>query len=139
MDHGGTSPSSVEKKARTLTRQTLDAIRPAAGSAGTSVTGGTWQQCSTETPGTHRFEYRYVVTLDVPQERSEDVMTAARAHFVEQGYRLDLPDPGTARVGATEPHATYWVAVGVNSDKKSMFLSVDSGCVGVSHDPKKKA
>ncbi|WP_328466866.1 hypothetical protein [Streptomyces sp. NBC_00448] len=136
MNHGKATPASVEKKAHTLTRQTLDAIHPVIGSARTSVDRADWGKCPTETPGVHRFEYAYTLKLEVPQDRSEAVMAAAKAHFVKQGYDLDLPDPKTARVGGTEKNSSWWVGVGVNNDKTSMFISVDSDCVGTSHDPK---
>lgn len=136
MNHGSTSPSSVEKKGHTLTQQTLDAIRPALGSAGTSVDRAGWHKCDTETPGQHRFEYTSTLRVDVPEAQSEQVIAAARAHFEKEGYSLDAPDPQGAQVAATDKNSPWRVGVGVNNDKKSMFLSVDSGCVGVSHDPK---
>ncbi|WP_435133642.1 hypothetical protein [Actinacidiphila sp. bgisy144] len=136
VSHGKESPDAVEKKARSLAQQTLDAVRGAAGSAGTSAGGSTWGKCATETPGQHRFEFRYTLKLDVGEEKSTAVMAAAKAHFVKQGYDLDLPDPKTDRVGGTEPDSSWWVGVGVNSDDDAMFISVDSDCVTTSHDPR---
>lgn len=136
MDKGDVSPDSVEQKAHTLARQTLDALRPVIGSAGSSVDRTRWEQCTTETPGRHRFDYSYVLRLDVPQAQSEAVMSAARAHFTKEGYVPDVPDPKNPRVGATEPHSSWWVGVGVAGDKASMFISVDSKCVFTTHDPK---
>ena len=131
---GGTSPASVEKKASTLTQQTLDAIRPDIGPATTSVDHQGWKSCGTETPGDHEFEYTYILKLNVPVQKSKAVMAAAKAHFAKEGY---VPDPPqSARAGATEAHSTWWVAVGVDNGNKSMFISIDSGCVSTSHDPK---
>jgi hypothetical protein len=135
MNDGNVSPDSVEKKAHTLAQQTLDAIRPVIGSAGTSVGVSTWEKCSTETPGQHRFDYRYVLNLDVPQERSKAVMDAARAHFTKEGYVADVPNPKSPRVGATDPHSSWWIGVGVSNGNASMFISIDSKCVFTTHDP----
>jgi hypothetical protein len=51
--HGKESPDAVEKKARALAQQTLEAVRAAAGSAGTSVGGSTWDKsdCVTTSHG----------------------------------------------------------------------------------------
>lgn len=135
MNDGSVSPDSVEKKAHTLTGQTLDAVRPVTGGADTSVEGGAWQKCTTETPGKHRFQYTYTLRLAVPQDRSQAVMDAAKAHFTQQGYRVDVPDPKTARVSATEQHSSWWVGVGVAKDTASMFISANSDCVFTTHDP----
>ncbi|MBY8882977.1 hypothetical protein [Actinacidiphila acidipaludis] len=132
---GNVSPSSVQQKAHTLSQQTLDALRPVIGSAGTSVALSEWEQCTTETPGQHRFDYRYVLTLHVPAAQSKAVMDAARAHFKEQGYVPDIPIPNSTRVGATEAHSSWWVGVGVSNGSASMFISVDSKCVFTTHDP----
>jgi hypothetical protein len=138
LKHGDVSPDSVEQKARTLTRQTLDAIRPVIGSARTSAEPGTWEQCSTDTPGQHRFEYSYVVDLAVPREQSDAVLTAAKAHFAKEGYRPGVPDPKARRVTATEAHSSWWIGVGVSNGNASMFISVDSDCVFTTHDPPTK-
>jgi hypothetical protein len=130
----GTDPKSVEKKAQTLVQQTLEAVRPAIGSAATSVKESRWKKCSTETPGVNRFIYDYTLKVDVPKDRSQPVMDATKAHFTKSGYTPDLPDPGTARVGAKLPKTNWWVGVGVQDDA-SMFISVDSGCVSTSSDP----
>ncbi|SEN24359.1 hypothetical protein [Actinacidiphila rubida] len=135
MDKGSVSPDSVEQKARTLAQRTLDSIRPVIGSAGTSVGRTQWQKCTTDTPGQHRFDYSYQVTLDVPEEGSKAVMDAAEAHFAKEGYVPDLPDPKTPRVGAKDPHSSWWVGVGVANGDASMFISVDSACVFTTHDP----
>lgn len=134
---GDVSPESVEKKAHTMAQRTADAIRPAAGPAAPTVDRAEWQQCTTETPGVHRFEYTYVLKVDVPQERSKAVLEAARAHFTKEGYDLDVPDPKTPRVSAREAHSSWWVGVGESTGAASMFISVDSDCVFTSHDPKK--
>jgi len=139
LKHGDVSPPSAERKARTLTQQTLDALRPVIGSAGTSVALSKWEQCTTETPGQHRFDYRYVLTLDVPVARSKAVMDAARAHFTEQGYLPDIPVAHSTRVGATEAHSSWWLGVGVSHGNASMFISVDSKCVFTTHDPSSTA
>lgn len=131
---GGTSPASVEKKASTLTQQTLDAIRPDIDPATTSVEHQGWEQCSTETPGDHRFDYTYILKLDVVVQDPKAVLAAAKAHFAKEGY---LPNPPqTGRVSARGAHSTWGVAVGVDNGNKSMFISIDSGCVSTSHDPK---
>lgn len=133
MNDGNVSPDSVEQKARTLTQQTLDAIRPVIGSAGTSIDRSRWQQCTTDTPGQHRFDYSYILDLDVPQDQSKPVMDAAKAHFTKEGYVADVPDPKTPRVTATEAHSSWQIGVGVSNG--TMFISVDSNCVFTTHDP----
>lgn len=135
LKHGDVSPGSVEQKAHTLTQQTLDALRPVIGSAGTSVNVSRWEKCSTETPGQHRFDYRYVLDLDVPAARSKAVMDAAQAHFRKLGYLSDVQIPNSRRVGATEAHSSWWVGVGESNGNVSMFISVDSKCVFTTHDP----
>jgi hypothetical protein len=135
MNDGNVSPDSVQKKAHTLTQQTLDALRAVIGSADTSVDRSAWQKCTTETPGQHRFQYTYTLNLSVPQDRSKAVMDAARAHFTNERYVVDPPDPGNPRVGATEAHSSWWIGVGVSNGNTSMFISTDSGCVFTSHDP----
>ena len=136
---GDVSPSSVEQKADTLTRQAFDAIRPATGgtrAAGAVPAGdGTWRKCTTETPGEHRFQYTYTRQLTVPQERTQAVLEAARAHFAQQGYRADLPDPQNPRAGARDPHSSWWVAVGSTKGTGTMFVTADSGCVFTTDDP----
>ncbi|GLX53324.1 hypothetical protein Shyhy01_62740 [Streptomyces hygroscopicus subsp. hygroscopicus] len=42
---GGTDPTSVVRKAQSLAPETLDAVRPTAGSAATSVEGGGGEKC----------------------------------------------------------------------------------------------
>jgi hypothetical protein len=133
---GGTDPKSVVNKAQSLAQETLEAIRPTIGSAATtSVDSSRWEKCSTETPGVHRFSYSYVLNVDVPKDASQAAMDAAKAHFIKAGYTLDIPDPKTARVGGALPKSNWWVGVGIQ-DKSSMFISVDSGCVPTSSDPK---
>jgi hypothetical protein len=134
MNDGNVSPDSVEKKARTLTQQTLDAIRPVVGSAAASVDRGAWQQCTTETPGQHRFEFTYTIDLAVPRDRSTAVMDAAKAHFTNQGYALDPPDGENTRVGATLPKSTWTVGLGVK-DSSTIVIEADSDCVFTTHDP----
>ncbi|MGW1290561.1 hypothetical protein ACWD4N_45050, partial [Streptomyces sp. NPDC002586] len=110
---GGTDPKSVVKKAQALAQVTLQAVRPAIGSAATSVDSSRWSKCSTETPGVHRFSYAYVLKVDVPKDASQPVMDAAKAHFAKVGYTLDIPEPKMARVGGTLPKSNWWVGVGV--------------------------
>jgi len=135
VKHGDVSPNSVETKAHTLTQQTLDALRPVIGSANTSVDRSEWQQCTTETPGQHRFDYTYTLDLTVPQDQSKAVMDTANAYFTKEGYVADLPDPKNPRVGATEAHSSWWIGVGVSTGNASMYISIDSNCVFTTHDP----
>ncbi|MBY8880788.1 hypothetical protein [Actinacidiphila acidipaludis] len=132
----GVPPSSVEQKADTLTRQALDAIRPVTGAKDVPAGDGAWRKCGTETPGQHRYQYTYTVRLTVPQDRTQDVLDAARAHFTREGYRPDLPDPQNPRAGARDPHSSWWVAVGSTKGTASMFVTADSGCVFTTHDPR---
>ncbi|MFE9454887.1 hypothetical protein [Streptomyces sp. NPDC006739] len=132
---GGSDPTSVVKKAQSLAQQTLEAVRPAIGSGAASVDRSGWEKCSTETPGVHRFTYDYVLTVDVPKDKSQRVLDAAKAHFAKAGYGPDLPDPKMARVGGTLPKSNWWVGVGVQ-DKSTMFISIGSGCTPTSSDPK---
>lgn len=135
---GDTDPGSVVKKAQSLAQETLDAVRPAAGSAATSVEGGSWEKCPSEEPGPDRFSYDYGLRLDVPKDSSRRVLDAAKAHFVKAGYTLDAPDPKVARVGGTLPKSQWWVGVGVQN-ASSMFISTGSGCVPLSADPRSDA
>jgi hypothetical protein len=134
VNDGSVSPSSVEKKAHTLTQQTLDAIRPVTGSADTSVDRSAWQKCTTETPGQHRFQYTYTMNLAIPQDRSKAVMDAAKAHFTRQGYALDPSDGTNTRAGATLPKSTWTVRLGVK-DSSTMVIRAGSDCVFTTHDP----
>ena len=136
VNDGNVSPSSVEKKAQTLSQQTLDALRPVIGSARTSVDRDGWEKCTTETPGQHRFEYRYIMKLDVPRDQSKAAVDAARADFTKRGYRVDVADPKNPRVGAMEAHSSWWIGVGASQSTTSMFISVESSCVFTTHDPK---
>ncbi|WP_189957862.1 hypothetical protein [Streptomyces alanosinicus] len=122
-------------KAQSLAQETLEAVRPTIGSATTSVDSSSWEKCSTETPGVHRFTYDYVLKVDVPKNASQPVMDAAKAHFVKAGYTLDPPYPKMARVGGKPPKSEWWVGVGVENES-SMFISVSSDCVPTSSDPK---
>ncbi|MFR9789721.1 hypothetical protein ACL07V_13775 [Streptomyces sp. MB22_4] len=132
---GGTDPTSVVKKAQSLAQETLDAVRPTAGSAATSVEGGGWEKCPAGEPGPDRFSYSYGLRLDVPKDASRPVLDAAKAHFVEAGYTLDAPDSTVARVGGTLPRSHWWVGVGVQNES-SMFISTGSGCLPMSSDPR---
>ncbi|MEW2622202.1 hypothetical protein [Streptomyces sp. NPDC048106] len=131
----GKDPQSVVKKARSLAQETLEAVRPAIGSADTSVDGGSWEKCPTEAPGPDRFSYGYGLRLDVPKAASRPVLDAAKAHFVKAGYTLDAPDPNAARVGGKLPQSEWWAGVGVQNES-SMFISIGSGCVPMSSDPR---
>lgn len=135
MNDGNVSPDSVEKKAHTLAQQTLDALRPVIGSAETSVDRRAWQQCTTETPGQHRFQYTYTLNLAVSQDRSKAVMDAAKAHFTQQGYALDPSAGKNTRAGATLPKSTWTVGLGVK-DSSTIVIQAESDCVFTTHDPK---
>jgi hypothetical protein len=135
VKNGNVTPDSVEKKAHTLAQQTLDAVRPVAGSADTSVDRDTWQKCTTETPGQHRFEYIYTLKLGVPRSRSKAVLDAAKAYFAKQGYVLDPSDGKNTRAGATLPKSTWTVRLGIK-DSSTMVIQADSDCVFTTHDPK---
>ena len=135
MNAGNVTPDSVEQKAHTLTRQTLDAIRPAIGTAAhTGAERGRWEACTTETPGQHRFQYTYTVDVAVPENASAAVMTAARAHFTEMGYLLDPSDGTGRRAGATLPKSTWTVRLGVK-DASTTVIETGSDCVFTTHDP----
>lgn len=134
MDKGDVSPDSVEQKAHTLARQTLDALRPVIGSASTSVSRSDWQKCPTETPGQHRFLYTYTLDLAVSASRSGAVMKAARDHFSKEGYVLDPSDGTGRRAGATLPKSTWTVRLGVK-DGSTTVIQAGSDCVFTTHDP----
>jgi hypothetical protein len=131
---GDVSPSSVESTARTLTRQTLDAVRPVVGPAGTSVERSAWQQCSTETPGQHRFTYTYTLDVSAGPDKATAVMAAASAYFAKQGYELDPPDARNQRAGARVPKSTWAVGLGVK-DSVTTVIQATSGCVFTTHAP----
>lgn len=133
---GDVSPDAVEKKAHVLARQALAAIRPAAGSGAATVGSAQWAQCTTETPGTHRFEYTYVLNVAVPEAQAKAVMAAATTYFTRQGYDLDPSDGLGRRAGATLPKSTWTVRLGVK-DSSTIVIQADSDCVFTSHDPKK--
>jgi hypothetical protein len=134
MNDGSVPPDSVEDKAHTLTRQTLDAIRPVTGPAGTSADSSTWQKCTTETPGRHRFPYTCTLELPVPQDQSEAVMDAANAHFTQQGCTLGPSDGQNTRAGATLPKSTGTVGPGVK-DSSTVVIQAGSDRVFTTHDP----
>lgn len=135
MHKGDVAPDAVEKKAHTLAQQALAAIRPAAGSGPATVGSARWDQCTTETPGTHRFEYTYVLNVEVPEAQAKAVMAAATSYFTQQGYDLDPSDGQGRRAGATLPKSTWTVRLGVK-DSSTIVIQADSDCVFTSHDPK---
>ncbi len=132
MSHGRESPDAVEKKARSLAQQTLDAVRGAADVASTSVARNAWLSCPEETPGQHRYEYVYTLNVGVPQSRTEAALAAAKAHFKKLGYTVDPPEEG--RAGATLPNSNWTVALGVKDDS-TIVIQADTDCVSTSHSP----
>ena len=133
---GDVPPDAVEQKAHTLTRQTLDAIRPAlGGTPRTGVARARWEACTTETPGRHRYQYTYTVDVAVPESASAAVMTAARAHFTTMGYLLDPADGTNRRAGATLPQSTWTVRLGVK-DASTTVIEAGSDCVFTTRDPR---
>ncbi|MFJ2959417.1 hypothetical protein [Streptomyces sp. NPDC087270] len=138
VDKGDVQPDAVEKKAHTLTQQTLDAIHPSTGAAPTSVYSDRWSKCTTETPGQHRFEYDYILKLTVAPNQVKPAITAAHAYFAKEGYKSDYTPYPDRHAGATIPKSTWTVALGL-STSKVLLLEVDSDCVFTRHDPKTKA
>ncbi|MEW1863618.1 hypothetical protein AB0399_25160 [Streptomyces sp. NPDC088194] len=135
---GDVQPDAVEKKARTLLQQTLDALHPTVGTPGTTAYSDRWTQCATETPGQHRFRYVYGLALAVPQAKAKAVMRAANAYFTKQGYTVNYSDAPDKRTTAGLPKSEWTVGLGVQS-AESIVLEVNSGCVFTRHDPKTKA
>lgn len=111
-----------------------DAIRPVIGSAEAPAGHARWQQCTTETPGRHRFGVSYTLELAVPEGLFMAALDAAKAHFAAQGHVLAPPDGGNRRAGATLPKSTWTVALGVNNT--SAAIGADPGCVFTTHGPK---
>jgi hypothetical protein len=137
VEKGDVSPDTVEKKAHTLAQQTLEAIRPVAGSGPASIGSAEWDQCKTETPGAHRYEYTYVLNVKVPQTQAKAVMDAAKDYFAKKGYELDPPDAEGKRAGAALPKSTWTVRLGVK-DSSTIVIQADSDCVFTTHDPPTK-
>ncbi|BBA98028.1 hypothetical protein RVR_4054 [Actinacidiphila reveromycinica] len=131
---GDVQPDAVEKQAHTFTTQTLDALRSTIGAPTTTTYENKWTKCATETPGQHRFEYVYAVTIPVPTSKAKPALAAARADFTRRGYTLAyVPNPSSG-AGATPPK-TKWI-INLNVRTTSFLLYVDSDCVFTRHDPK---
>ncbi|WP_328465316.1 hypothetical protein [Streptomyces sp. NBC_00448] len=134
---GDVQPDAVEKKAHTLTQQTLDALHPTLGTPRTTTYENKWTQCATETPGQHRFQYVYGLALAVPEGKSKAVMQAANAHFASQGYSVNYSDAPGKRTTADLPKSEWSVGLGVQN-AESIVLEADSDCVFTRHDPSTK-
>lgn len=133
---GDVQPDAVEKKAHTFAEETLAALHPTLGTPRTTTYENRWTKCATETPGQHRFEYVYAVTIPVPQAKAKPALAAARADFTRRGYTLAyVPNPNSG-AGATPPK-TKW-NINLNVRTTSFLLYIDSGCVFTEHDPKTK-
>jgi hypothetical protein len=139
VHRGEVSPSSVESQAHTLAGQTLDATRAVIGSAAaTGDGGGSWQDCGGDLPGQHRYRYTYALTVAVAPERTGAAVAAARADFVRRGYTpvySSEPQALGAAASVTVGRSWWQTGAGVREDRKSLYISVTSGCVFTTHAP----
>lgn len=129
---GGDSPKSVEDEAGKLVSDSLGALTPAAAQ---TVRDSKWSPCSEETPGVHRSEYQRVVDFDVAKEQAQRAIDQIKAEWGKKGYTAKPQAPGDPRVSALGK-GDWTLLVGVEADGSQMFITVDSGCVNVSSDPK---
>jgi hypothetical protein len=129
---GGTDPKTVENKAAGEAAKTLAAIKPVT-MAG--VNRSQWGQCTTETPGAHRYDYSYSIKLDAGTATPQSVIDRTAQIWQSEGYRTPSRDVGTFSADLPGQGGNWMTKIGVNNDG-SLFLLVDSGCVHVSSDPK---
>jgi hypothetical protein len=128
----GDSPKSVEDDAGKMVTDSLGALTPAVTQ---TVRTSKWSPCSEETPGVHRFEYQRVVDFDVASADAQRAIDQIKAEWGKKGYTAKPQAPGDPRVSALGK-GDWTLLVGVETDGSQMFITVDSGCVNVSSDPK---
>ncbi|MEY9925583.1 hypothetical protein ABH926_000203 [Catenulispora sp. GP43] len=128
----GDSPKSVEDDAAKMVTDSLGALTPAVTQ---TVRDSKWSPCSEETPGVHRSEYQRVVDFDVAQADAQRAIGQITAEWGKKGYTTKPQAPGDPRASALGK-GDWTLLVGVETDGSQMFLTVDSGCVNVSSDPK---
>jgi hypothetical protein len=128
----GQSPKSVEDDAGKMVSDSLGALTPAVTQ---TVRDSKWSPCSQETPGVHRSEYQKVVDFDVSKANSQQAISQITAEWGKKGYTVKPQLPDDPRVSATGKD-DWTLLVGLETDGSQMFVTVDSGCVHVSSDPK---
>ena len=130
---GGQGPSSVEDKAGKFITDALNGISPAQSQAPFS---SKWSGCSEETPGVHRFSFeRSINVVGVTKANAQPVIDQVLAYWQKTGYTLRAPEPDSTTREVDLPKDPGWtITVGVDGDQ--MFVTVSSGCVHVSSDPK---
>ena len=132
---GDVQPADVEKKADTLVRQTVAAVRPATGTTKATARDRRWTPCATETPGQHRFEYVYSLSLAVPQAKAAAVMHAANTFFTGRGYKVEYSDAPAKHTTAELSKSHENIGLGVQN-AAHIAVTYDSECVFTRHDPK---
>ncbi|WP_037910726.1 hypothetical protein [Actinacidiphila yeochonensis] len=135
VHQGDVQPTDVEKKADALIERTVAALRPVTGTTKATVYDRRWTRCSTETPGQHRFDYVYGLSLAVPQAKAAAVMRAANAFFAKRGYRVGYSDAPDKRTSADLSKSHESIGLGVQNAGHIAVL-YDSDCVFTRHDPK---
>jgi hypothetical protein len=128
----GDSPKSVEDDAAKMVSDSLGVLTPAVTQ---TVRDSRWSPCSEETPGVHRAEYQRVVDFDVAKADAQRAIDQIKAEWGKKGYTLKPQAPGDPRVSALGK-GDWALLVGVETDGSQMFVTVDSGCVNVSSEPK---
>lgn len=128
----GQSPKSVEDDAAKMVSDSLGALTPAVAQ---TVRDSTWSPCSQDTPGVHRFEYQRVVDFAAARADEKRAVGQITAEWRAKGYTLKARQPDDPRVSALGKD-DWTLLVGAETDGSQMFITVDSGCVHVSSDPK---
>lgn len=128
----GQSPKSVENEIGKMVSDSLGVLSPAVSQ---KVVKSEWSPCSEETPGVHRAEYKRVVDFDVSQADSQKAIDLITAEWKKKGYDLEAQMPDDPRVRA-DGKDNLVLLLGVEPGGNQMFLTIDSGCVHVSSDPK---
>ncbi|WP_329368107.1 hypothetical protein OG896_22675 [Streptomyces sp. NBC_00669] len=134
---GDVQPDAVEKKAHTLTQQTLDALHSTIGTPKTTIYSDAWSKCTTETPGQHRFEYDYALKLVVSRSQVQPAVAAARAYFARQHYEPHYTSAPDLHAGATLPKSSWTVDLSRDTTT-TVVVDADSDCVFTRHDPSTK-
>lgn len=94
-----------------------------------------WSPCSEETPGVRRSDYQRVVAFNIAQVDAPKATSQITTEWKRKGYILKPQPPGDPRVRATGKN-DWSLLVGVEPSGTQMFITIDSGCVDVSSDPK---
>lgn len=128
----GQSPKSVEDQAGKMVSDSLGVFTPAVSQ---TVVSSDWGPCSEDTPGMHRSDYQRVVDFNLAQTDSAKAIGQITAEWRKRGYTMKPQPPGDLRARASGKDE-WSLLVGVEPSGTQMFITIDSGCVDVSSDPK---